>query len=281
VALDPDRREGRTGLFLGLAVAAAVLVGCCWLAGRGPGDGFLCLGLVDYVWNGWHFASQHGGVLRLYSRKVGGAPDWLERYGLRGFIGYAILLTAGWSTGWQEAYPGWRPWLRLLDALALCVPAALLGLALARPSRARVGRCAYLASICLLYGGLIVAVQARERTAVLALTAASATFHAVEYLALVTHYAWRRRHVGCTGLFREMAGRWLGVLVLYVLLLGLVGSSLERWTAGLENPLFRDLLVAGNLWASFLHYAYDGMIWKMRRPATAAALGATAVMGAS
>src|SRR5262249_12223310 len=122
VALDPDRREGRTGLFLGLAVVAAVLIGGCWLAS--PGGGFRWLGLVDYVWNGWHFASQHGGVLRLYSRKVGGAPNWLERYGLRSFIGYAILLTAGWSTGWLEAYPDWRPWLRLLDGLALCVPVA-------------------------------------------------------------------------------------------------------------------------------------------------------------
>jgi hypothetical protein len=28
-----------------------------------------------------------------------------------------------------------------------------------------------------------------------------------------------------------------------------------------------------NLWASFVHYAFDGMIWKLRRPATAAALG--------
>ena len=30
-----------------------------------------------------------------------------------------------------------------------------------------------------------------------------------------------------------------------------------------------------NLWAAFVHYAYDGMIWKLRRPETAAALGAT------
>ena len=28
-----------------------------------------------------------------------------------------------------------------------------------------------------------------------------------------------------------------------------------------------------NLWMSFVHYTYDGMIWKLRRPATAAALG--------
>jgi hypothetical protein len=28
-----------------------------------------------------------------------------------------------------------------------------------------------------------------------------------------------------------------------------------------------------NLWAAFLHYAYDGMIWKLRRSDTARTLG--------
>ena len=53
----------------------------------------------DYVWNGWHFASQHSGVLRMYTRKVGGGWHILERHGLRLFIFYVIALTAGWSTG--------------------------------------------------------------------------------------------------------------------------------------------------------------------------------------
>ena len=30
-----------------------------------------------------------------------------------------------------------------------------------------------------------------------------------------------------------------------------------------------------NLWAAMVHYAFDGMIWKLRRPETAAALGVT------
>lgn len=281
VVLDPDRREGRAGMFLGLAVAAAALVGAGWYAGTWFGGGFLCLALVDYVWNGWHFAAQHSGVLRVYSRKVGGAANWLERHALRGFIFYAILLTAGWSTGWLETYPSWRPLLRLLDGLALSVPVVLLGLALARPTRQQLGRLCYLASIGLLYAALIAAVQAGWRTGVLALTAASATFHAVEYLALVTHYAWRRREVGSAGLFRQLAGRWLGVLLAYLVLLGLVLSSLDSWTAAGETPVWRDLFVGTNFWVSFLHYAYDGLIWKLRRPATAAALGATQVREAA
>jgi hypothetical protein len=30
-----------------------------------------------------------------------------------------------------------------------------------------------------------------------------------------------------------------------------------------------------NLWAAFTHYAFDGVIWKLRRPETARVLGAT------
>src|SRR5687767_6967580 len=51
VALDPDRREGRAGLFLSFALLAAVLIGGVYLS---TGE-FRCLALVDYVWNGWHF----------------------------------------------------------------------------------------------------------------------------------------------------------------------------------------------------------------------------------
>jgi hypothetical protein len=29
-----------------------------------------------------------------------------------------------------------------------------------------------------------------------------------------------------------------------------------------------------NLWAAYTHYAFDGIIWKLRKPTTAKALGA-------
>jgi hypothetical protein len=265
VTTDPDRREGRSGPFLGLAGAAAVLVGGVWLAF----DGFLCLLLVDYIWNGWHFASQHAGVLRIYSRKVGGGPDWLERHGLRLFIFYAIARTAGWSTGWLEADPDRLAWLRAADLLVLTLPAALLGVGFARASRGQLGRLAYLTSVCLLYGGLVLALRQDAKAMVFALTAASSTFHAVEYLAIVTHYAWRRRTQGSAGLFRAMASRGLGLLALYALLLGSLGAWAVR-----QSSAWVELWQGLNLWAALLHYAYDGMIWKLRRPATARALGA-------
>jgi hypothetical protein len=36
-----------------------------------------------------------------------------------------------------------------------------------------------------------------------------------------------------------------------------------------------------NLWAAMVHYAFDGMIWKLRRPETARVLGARAAAAAA
>ena len=54
----------------------------------------------------------------------------------------------------------------------------------------------------------------------------------------------------------------------YVLALGSIGVWMAPPDSGLV-VLWQGL----NLWAAFVHYAYDGMIWKLRRPETAAALG--------
>src|SRR5262245_9715448 len=204
VALDPDRREGRGRLFLSLALAAAaVVVGVyfCW-------GGFLCLMLVDYLWNGWHFASQHAGILRVYSRKAGGGWPRLERHGLRLFVCYVVARTAGWTTGWLQTWPAGSEVLGALDLAGLGLPALLVSLELAARPR-RPAKLCYLASVCGLYGSLLWALRSDDRTFVLTLTTASALFHATEYLALVSHYAWRRRSEGSAGFFRMLADHWL------------------------------------------------------------------------
>src|SRR5207244_10712364 len=125
----PDRREGRPGRCLGIALLGLAVIACVRLAT----GAFVCLLLVDYLWNGWHFASQHFGVLRIYSRKAGGGWPRLERYGLRLFIFYVIARTAGWSTGWLETVPDGATLLRVADLAALALPALLLALELLPP----------------------------------------------------------------------------------------------------------------------------------------------------
>lgn len=264
VAADPDRRAAQSrrlvvvGAFLALVVVGAFL-------GTGA---FLCLALIDYVWNAWHFGSQHAGVLRMYSRKVGGGSEWLERWGLRGFITYGALRAAGWATGWAEANASYLPWLRTLDLAVLVVPTLLLVTNLCGATRERVGKLAYLGSVCALYTGFVLSLRSGQSGLVVVFAAAGSMFHAVEYLAVVTHYARRRESVGSPGRFRVLARYWVLFLGVYVLAVGTVGVLMSRPDSGVF--VFWQGL---NLWAAFVHYAYDGMIWKLRRPETAAALG--------
>jgi hypothetical protein len=261
VAADPDRREGRGRLFLAIAAAAFLSV----FAVRHVTGTFLCLLLIDYVWNGWHFASQHSGVLRMYTRKVGGGWHLLERHGLRLFIFYVIALTAGWSTGWLEVETSWQRPIAALSLGMLAIPVLLL-LTSGIFARQRLGKFVYLSSVCLLYSMLLIALQENNRPLVAALATASSLFHAVEYLAVVTHYARRRHTIGSDGAFRVMAHNWLRLLALYLIAFGMVAASVEL--GGIP-----DWWIGLNVAVAFLHYTFDGMIWKLRRPATAQALG--------
>ncbi len=261
VLADPDRREGRGKLLFGLALTAGLVV----LTVHFWTGTFLCLALIDYIWNAWHFAAQHYGVLRMYTRKVGGGWAFLEKYGLRLFVFYAIALTAGWTTGWLEAHTAWREPIMAAGYSILAIPATLL-LTSGFWDRRRLGKTAYLTSVCLLYSLLLIGIQENHRVLVIALTTAASLFHAVEYLAVVSHYAIRRRTMGSKGAFQSMARNWVRILAVYLICLGLFGASIELgampdWWAGL------------NLAMAFVHYTFDGMIWKLRRPATAQALG--------
>jgi hypothetical protein len=264
VIADPDRREGRGRKLTLVALLAAVLV----IGAAAATDTLLCLAVVDFVWNAYHFGSQHAGVLRMYSRKVGGGSEWLERWGVRGFVTYAAVRAAGWTTGWAEAGSSWLPVLHALDLLVLCIPAALVVTNLVGATRERLGKLVYLGSLCSLYTGFLLSLRFGWGGWVVIFAAAGSMFHAVEYLAIVTHYARRRETVGSDGPFRTLARYWLVFLGLYVLVLGTVGVWMDNPNSG-----FPVVWQALNLWAAFVHYAFDGMIWKLRRPETAKALG--------
>src|SRR5262249_4724047 len=150
----------------------------------------------DYIWNAWHFASQHAGVLRMYSRKVRGGFEWLERWGLRGFVTYGALRAAGWTTGWVEGDTSLLPWLELCDFAILSVPILLLVTNVLGFNRDRIGKLAYVCSVSLLYTGFILSLHFGWSNWIAAFAAAGSMFHAVEYLAIVTHYARRRETVG-------------------------------------------------------------------------------------
>jgi hypothetical protein len=264
VLLDPDRRDGRGWLLWLIAGLAALIVFGTFLSN----GAFLCLAVVDFIWNAWHFASQHAGILRMYTRKVGGGNDFLERWGLRGFVTYTALRAASWATGWAESQPHFLAMIGMLDLLWLAVPTLLLVINLLGVTPTRIGKLIYLTSVSALYTGFLLSLHFHSVWLMMVFAAAGSMFHAVEYLAVVTHYAYRRRSIGSDGPFRILAKSWLLFLGLYVLILGTIGA----WVSRPENDWY-NFWLGLNFWAAFVHYAYDGMIWKLRRPETAAALG--------
>ena len=168
VLTDPDRRDGRSRTLALIAALAAVIVIGAYL-GTGA---FLCLAMIDYVWNAWHFASQHAGVLRMYARKVGGGPEWLERWGLRIFVTYTAIPRAGWTTGWIEADTSSLVWLHTADLLILLLPAALVATNLNGATSDRLGKLTYLGSVCLLHVGFLMSMRFGWMGGIVALAAA-------------------------------------------------------------------------------------------------------------
>ncbi len=80
-------------------------------------------------------------------------------------------------------------------------------------------------------------------------------YHAVEYLALVSYYAWQRRELGSAGLFQTMARNWTVVFAWYVIGCGLLYSFGDAY--------FVTIWYAINTWASVLHCVFDAMMWRV------------------
>lgn len=252
VFLDRQRFRERPRLFVGFAI---LVTGLC--VGIRINTGSLtCLLAVDYVWNAWHFAAQHHGVYRIYGRLS--QPERIvglsfEKWLMRFFLIYVIIriATATFADSW------FSDWMKIADWLVIAIPLWLVLQDLRSWNRLRTGRTVYLLSVSGLYLSLLWAVHQQRPALVLSLATASALFHAVEYLAL-TGWAVNRRSVQMStdklGIIGWLAPRWALTLIMFIVILGSGGWLMD------QNLLELWLLI--NVIVAFLHYGYDGMIWK-------------------
>jgi hypothetical protein len=259
---DRDRRYGQTWLFIIIAILTALLIGLTlWTTGD-----FRSLFLFYTLLLGWHFAGQHSNVLKIYSGK--GAPgvrvmeDWLPMV----FVLYTnIRLISFLGPMLHFEQFAWLSVIDLLDFVMLAIPLIMVGTELVRFSPRRVPKIIYMISFFGLWISVLWAAHHRRNGFCSIMLGAVTVFHSVEYLALVSYYAWRRQELGTAGLFQTMARNWTIVFAWYVIGCGLLYS--------LGNAFFAVACYAVNTWASILHCAYDGMMWRLRRPETAVVFG--------
>ncbi len=258
-ATDRDRRYGKTWLFVVIAIFFAALIGfTLWSTGD-----FRSLFLFYSLFLGWHFAGQHVIILKIYSGKSEEGIRWMESWLPMVFIIYTnIRLVAFFEPLLRFE---WLNILSTIDVVMLAIPVILLGIELKSFSRRRLPKFLYLFSFLAMWSAVLWTAHLHRNVLCSVLLAAVTVYHSVEYLAMVSYYAWRRRETGSAGLFRAMARNWTVVFAWYVIGCGLLYS--------VGNAFFVVACYAVNTWASLLHCAYDGLMWHVHDPDTAEAFG--------
>jgi hypothetical protein len=291
VFLDEERFQQRPVAYMGIGVFFILFVTAVVL-GTGA---TLLLVAIDYFWNAWHFAAQHAGIARIYGRSCrpnDQAPATLEKTFLRVFILFVIFragaaactVNCGENTAAQiptltrsaapfflgldlatlqagvaEAVRFSEHWL---DFPILALPLFLLLREFGQYRPTSLGRLAYLGSVAGAYTALLLAVH-YHHASILAVALAISLFHATEYLAIVSWAVIRKHGRAREGVFAHLVPRWGIALLSFMTIL-----AISAWM--IEKQLYNEWAVL-TIAVSFLHYAYDGMIWKVRRPASAAA----------
>ena len=260
VALDKERLAARwpTLLFVGAATSAAFFA--IWFKTRDIG----LLILLAYLWNLWHVAAQNAGVVRIYG--IHGQPEKrgsgaLEKYLLRAFMLYAFLRVGSLGVDFQNAIPliSWIARLSIdagrYDGLFMLIP-PFLAMREARAYDPRLtGKYVHLASVLLNYSAMIAFCHWRMPGWALAVATANALFHATEYFGIVTWSVQRRADPGRAWHLPSLMRNWpVTLLVFLYAVAGLSFFLVARFTY---------VWMMANTLVACLHYAYDGVLWKM------------------
>jgi hypothetical protein len=245
---------------------------------------FLLLVLASALWNFWHTLMQKLGILRVYSRKANYGKSWLDRSMVWIWFGCLFFALAASSEVRRQvnrlaasgkfltqALEPIYPLLPYLVATFAIVGGALTILYFIQEFKNRRNfhwpKNIFLLSIWGIY-----------LTFFYDFLAGYVTFgfsHAIEYLAFVNVYAHRKY------LHRPIASSWMARLVGHQgrnLLLFMGVSSLIFIPWFWRSPITLNWYIVTT---SFMHFLYDGWIWKVRRPEVGAALGIQYAPGAT
>ena len=226
------------------------------------------------AWNIWHTLMQRNGIARAYAVKAGGGLEARVhgRHDLHTLWALAVCTAAYVIMFQQDTFYGrTRPVLLRIHAVvaqehseigwAVLVVAGLFAAATMRawvraeaqacPHVGRAPRLVFWASSLALLGIFVV-----HGPVVGYLVFGFA--HSIEYMLFVYLFSHRRIARGETAASARTFGSAVPLITVSVILLALFVAARHVWTV----PLF----VVYYTVTSALHYFYDGLIWKMRRP---------------
>ena len=251
-----------------LVIVLVVPTGLWWPAGSGVVFGTL------FAWNIWHTLLQRHGIARAYAVKGGGGLEERahSRRDLHTLLALAACTAAVVIMFRQNTFYGRAQhafdifhvmvareypaigWTLLLGAAVVAAATVLAWIRAEAQASPRVGRAPRLlfwaSSLCLL--GVFVVHGVVVGYLVFGFA------HAVEYVLFVYLYSHRRIGRGETAPSVRLFGRAIPLVIVSAILLAVFVASHQVWTL----PLFGVYYSA----TSALHFFYDGLIWKMRRP---------------
>jgi uncharacterized membrane protein YidH (DUF202 family) len=271
---DPAQRRSRRTLYSVAPFAAAGVVIL------GVHVSLTMVAVIAGLWNAEHTLMQRYGVMRIYGRKVGDSNGALEKPMLIAWLLTALTYLGGYvdlkaivariDMGGTNANS-----VHQLDRVSSFVavlfwPSLIVSAVLATRwvlAERAAGRANTLAKHWYVAAtfGLVIAVVVDPIAGVFGYIAA----HSIEYFGIV-HSSLRRR--AATGdpspiaRATSSAARRAVVYASYAIAIG--GMIYVSWTFW-DGKLYAFLV----LFFGALHILYDGFVWKLRRPATAASLG--------
>ena len=227
---------------------------------------FVILLTLSVVWTMYHSVAQKYGLTRIYSRKAGYGSAWIERGIIFSWFAWLVMALADreketilkFNAGRTLMdHAGWLADLSgILSALLLVVAIAFTLIYLAEEFRNRVRisipKNLFVLSVLCLY--TIFLYDLMIGYIVFAFS------HALEYTAFVNMYVkkkYQQRTDASSLLSRASKHLWIYSGLFSVLIVGLCLTGMN-----LDGNLFSAYIVG----SSFLHFLYDGWIWKLRKP---------------
>lgn len=226
---------------------------------------FKILLTVSVLWTMYHTVTQKYGITRIYSRKAGYGEGWIDKSIIYSWFVFLFFALANKEKETIIQYQAGQVILNAIgDNLSFLIYPAYVSFFVAiiftliyayseykNRDKISIAKNLYVVSVLLLYS-----------TFFYSLVAGYIVFgfsHAIEYIAFVNIFVKSKykKKTSDSVLAKASKKLWLysSLFALVVVVLSLTGLKYN------ENALV--IYIVGS---SFLHFIYDGMIWKVRRP---------------